>query len=633
MDNEKFGKFIKELRKEHNLTQKELADKINITDKAVSKWERGLSFPDITMLGLIANELNVTVEELLNGEKSNNKDNKEKIDVEEAVKQALEKVKNKQEKRKKMIKKAKKITKIVLIILVVIGFIIQLGYLYISKEYNFEYIIDSLFYIINEIILISALVIIWLFKDKKILKIVMTIFLGIIMIINLAILFRNGFEKQSIVTFSSDLSNGLVIKKDKSTNQVTLYNNVVALFARPMEQLSEPVKDIKYDWMRNDVCALTYLTNNNELREYVISLDESTYKTSYRPLKKALWGDWQNVKQTQVTTKVYADSKNIRIKKNGEEYKFEYDDCKQVRENSLILYKDNVPKFIITLSENAVIDDETGIIKDKGTIYLKEISMNKEIKEELYCMTPKDDDLTDYNYVNLAKGDFEVRNGILYVSLDGKKTLEVPGDFTEMEDSYKDGNYLISGEKIAFYYNENGSRYLVYSNNKGNSWNNIQISNYGSIKIIDFPSQNVGYILQFLDLAMSSAVGNILKTTDGGTTWKVVNEGIDNGYDKTYKEGSKIKFTSDNVGFLTMPDVNGDVCDLYITKDGGVNFEKMNIATNPECDYYHLPTVNEEGQIELNITKGYASDESRYKTMQVFISSDGGNTWVLQENS
>lgn len=43
MDSEKMGKYIAKLRKQKNMTQKELADKINVTDKAVSKWERGVS--------------------------------------------------------------------------------------------------------------------------------------------------------------------------------------------------------------------------------------------------------------------------------------------------------------------------------------------------------------------------------------------------------------------------------------------------------------------------------------------------------------------------------------------------------------------------------------------------------------
>ncbi|MBQ1612683.1 MAG: helix-turn-helix transcriptional regulator, partial [Alphaproteobacteria bacterium] len=49
MDKEKFGAFIAERRKALDMTQKELADRLMISDKAVSKWERGLSFPDITL--------------------------------------------------------------------------------------------------------------------------------------------------------------------------------------------------------------------------------------------------------------------------------------------------------------------------------------------------------------------------------------------------------------------------------------------------------------------------------------------------------------------------------------------------------------------------------------------------------
>lgn len=47
MDNQKFGQFILSLRKEKGWTQLELAKKLNVTDKAVSKWERGVGFPDI----------------------------------------------------------------------------------------------------------------------------------------------------------------------------------------------------------------------------------------------------------------------------------------------------------------------------------------------------------------------------------------------------------------------------------------------------------------------------------------------------------------------------------------------------------------------------------------------------------
>ena len=67
MNYEKIGKFIQEKRKEKNLTQKELAQKLNITDKAVSKWERGLGCPDVSILELLAKELNVSIIEILKG--------------------------------------------------------------------------------------------------------------------------------------------------------------------------------------------------------------------------------------------------------------------------------------------------------------------------------------------------------------------------------------------------------------------------------------------------------------------------------------------------------------------------------------------------------------------------------------
>lgn len=72
MDSGKMGQFIAEMRKENNMTQKALAEKLHVTDKALSKWERGLSYPDISLLTAIADTLGVTTGELLNGQKSGN---------------------------------------------------------------------------------------------------------------------------------------------------------------------------------------------------------------------------------------------------------------------------------------------------------------------------------------------------------------------------------------------------------------------------------------------------------------------------------------------------------------------------------------------------------------------------------
>lgn len=65
MDSVGFSELIKTSRLKQNLTQKQLAEKINVTDKAVSKWERGECFPDINLFEALSNVLNVPIDELM----------------------------------------------------------------------------------------------------------------------------------------------------------------------------------------------------------------------------------------------------------------------------------------------------------------------------------------------------------------------------------------------------------------------------------------------------------------------------------------------------------------------------------------------------------------------------------------
>ncbi len=74
MDNRKIGEFITLTRKQKNMTQKELADILGVTDKAISKWERGAGYPDISTLKPLAEVLGVTVNELLEGEAAKGSD-------------------------------------------------------------------------------------------------------------------------------------------------------------------------------------------------------------------------------------------------------------------------------------------------------------------------------------------------------------------------------------------------------------------------------------------------------------------------------------------------------------------------------------------------------------------------------
>lgn len=116
MNQEKIGKFISDLRKEKGYTQLELAKELGVTDKAVSKWERGLCFPDMSLLIPISEILDVTINELLLGEK---KDKENQESIEDANKNILEYSSNEIKKTKKREKKLKIIFLIISLIFVI----------------------------------------------------------------------------------------------------------------------------------------------------------------------------------------------------------------------------------------------------------------------------------------------------------------------------------------------------------------------------------------------------------------------------------------------------------------------------------------------------------------------------------
>ena len=78
MDQIKIGRFIAACRKRANLTQLQLADKLGITDKAISKWERGITMPDTSIMLELCDILGISVNELLSGEKINMENSSQK---------------------------------------------------------------------------------------------------------------------------------------------------------------------------------------------------------------------------------------------------------------------------------------------------------------------------------------------------------------------------------------------------------------------------------------------------------------------------------------------------------------------------------------------------------------------------
>lgn len=89
MDAIEFGRFIARLRKEKGMTQAELGEKLNVTDKAVSRWERGVGYPDIGTLESLANALGVGVAELIQCQRLSS-DNENKKEMNCAVESTLD---------------------------------------------------------------------------------------------------------------------------------------------------------------------------------------------------------------------------------------------------------------------------------------------------------------------------------------------------------------------------------------------------------------------------------------------------------------------------------------------------------------------------------------------------------------
>ena len=80
MDQIKIGKFIADERKRKGYTQKQLSEKLEISDKTVSKWERGNGFPEVSLLLPLCNELDISVNELLSGERVSEEDYRKKAE-------------------------------------------------------------------------------------------------------------------------------------------------------------------------------------------------------------------------------------------------------------------------------------------------------------------------------------------------------------------------------------------------------------------------------------------------------------------------------------------------------------------------------------------------------------------------
>lgn len=197
------------------------------------------------------------------------------------------------------------------------------------------------------------------------------------------------------------------------------------------------------------------------------------------------------------------------------------------------------------------------------------------------------------------EGSYILKNGKLYITCN-RKEIEVPGNFSNVK-SFEDETFQISDFKIVFsnYDYANGNSFVVYSDDNGESWNTTQLNQNENIQYIEFFSNDIGIMYEIQDVAMSVAFGGIKVTNDGGKTWNIVSNGIND----TFKRDSKVKFYTKDLGYLTMPYNGGDSCELYYTLDQGKTFKKVETPHNElqntdllwedVYDFYNMPIVKD----------------------------------------
>lgn len=126
MNQENIGKFIADCRKEKGLTQLQLAEKLNITNRAVSKWETGKSCPDVSLMLELCYVLGITVNELLSGERILMEDYQKKAE------ENLVELQDKKMKAQKMFKRMELVWLVITILLIPVHFAIN--YFYPNNE-------------------------------------------------------------------------------------------------------------------------------------------------------------------------------------------------------------------------------------------------------------------------------------------------------------------------------------------------------------------------------------------------------------------------------------------------------------------------------------------------------------------
>lgn len=560
MDNNKVGKFIASLRKEKGLTQQQLGDKLFVTDKAVSKWERGLSFPDITILQKLALILDADVSEILCGERGKNK----KIDIQKEIDKTIEKIEQNQIQRKKeLINKIKKISIMIVSIIAIIFLIFLIRYIYYHpsniKEGNNRYEIG--FFGVSNL-------------EKK----------------GLDELLKIISKTNDIKNYNSNI-NDYSIQLTKKGN-IKKFGITINFFDDNYDYVGYGYyryenKNLEFGYKSVDNCKDK---NDCEINKHLV--DEYSKSLNIRyisnqikkiPLRKQI--KMSNLKNYEVS--IYPNNQFF-----DETSVIDMRDNKDVKALSFIDYKSGKggkvsPGIysIITLS------DGSSIIADEVYKYVFD-TVDGDIKKSGYNME------TDY-FIN-------TNNELLFTRNYGNNWIKTDISPSEVKDtlnfyrdiSFPNGSWFISTNElvpIAYFYGEDPK--LKISTDNGLNWNekSFDIVNkdiYKDIphRVVGFTNQNFGYVALGSDWTMGS--GEFKKaylTTNSGNDWESI-ELPENGSRKTLEDF--IMYDENNGIVLLYNNEQNEFPYMYITKDKGKKWEKVEYKNQIPNNIYYISNID-----------------------------------------
>lgn len=622
MNADKTGKIIAERRKAKGLTQKALAEQLGVTNKAVSKWETGQGMPDISMVTELSRILEISADELLNGEY---KSFEEKIP----------------EKKKRCKPTLRGVIGGILIGAAVCLIAIQCLYIVCKKYFEMEYIWSELFYIINGMILIFIFAGgIYLKKTRRLFmkKAIVIAFLSIFFANGAAaVIFNDGVK--SIVSLSPGLDELLVLKREES-GRTTVFRQQKLLFVKAADTLPFTMsKEPKIQWLADDACAVTYKSADDDgLHQYVMTYGDRGDGISYYYVWNAAFGRWTSEGQFSDYTVEFKDGESAGIyvhTPSGDEV-YTYDDCLQYGTLALVFPRKN-PKWTVVLNEDCTIDTVTDIINEGGTITLCPIGMDERAP---IVMERSELPKQHLSMPTALKSDYYIDGDTLSFTGDyGETWIDsnlTPTQLSETLETYRKGNFLAEGSYYsdgsgltAFFYGKIPTLRLTTDN--GKTWTDYRFDRTMprtvTRRCVRFLDDKHGYAAIGTDWSMGTGEALYLYWThDGGKTWTE--------YPLPTVDGEMlgaVAFADEKHGVLTMQRVSPTDGYLvtYFTEDCGKTFKKLELPwTSVPSSVSYLTAVEalsyEDGKYILTMGQGDSGDKKVR-----FTSSSMSKEWLF----